>query len=147
LRGEVRDLEGQREKARGRLGRAAENLVHWSDQAEEIRAAVAQRSDPGDLLGPAKAALAGHQEYVAASRAAIAAAQAGTPRRAPRPFVSRGSVTRSESCQWCIDQNVSDEDSYLLHSDPELAVPVTSPEQAAAKAERRSRDDYGVAVR
>jgi hypothetical protein len=121
-----------------RLNRAAENLVHWSDAAEETRTAVARRSDTGDLLGPAKAA---HAEYVAASRAAIVAVTAGTP----RPFVSRGSVTRSECCQWCIDQNVSDEDSYLLHSDPELAVPVISPEQAA-KAERRNSDVYAGTV-
>jgi hypothetical protein len=38
-------------------------------------------------------------------------------------------IGRSEQCLWCIEQNVDDETSYLLHSDPELNVPVTPPGQ------------------
>ena len=125
------DLESQLEAARGRLNRAAENLVHWSDAAEEVRTAVARRSSvEGDLLAPAKQALA--EERVERMLAAAAARPAGRPKA--EVSRSRGAVAhRSEHCVWCTEQNVSDEDSYLLHSDPELAVPVTTPEQAAAE--------------
>jgi hypothetical protein len=119
LRGEVLDLETQLEAARGRLNRAAENLVHWSEQADEIRTAVAGRSDSveGDLLAPAKAVLAGHQQYVAASRAAIAAVQAGTPRQR-RPF--GGEVRRSEfTCAGCKAEGIDPDTSFLIHNGPD----------------------------
>ena len=38
-------------------------------------------------------------------------------------------------CVHCTDQGVDDETSYLLHSDPELNVPVTSSAAQAAQAE------------
>lgn len=47
------------------------------------------------------------------------------------PEVSRSRpfdvLTRAEDCRWCIEQDVSDEDSYLLHHDPEYNVPITPP--------------------
>jgi hypothetical protein len=48
---------------------------------------------------------------------------------------------RSHFCQNCIDNNVSDEESYLLHSDPEFAVPLAPPEQPRqeTEADRRAR--------
>jgi len=49
--------------------------------------------------------------------------------RARRPF-----AVRSEHCIHCINQGVSDEDSYLLHSDPELNVPVTTTREQAQQA-------------
>jgi hypothetical protein len=72
LRGEVLDLEGKLEAARAKLSRAEGNLIHWGEAADEVRTAVAQRSDTGDLLAPARRA---HQEFVTATRAAVAAMQ------------------------------------------------------------------------
>jgi len=142
----VAELEGQLETARGRLSRAGESLAHWSQTADEVHRASIQRSDPADLLAPAKQALA--EQRVERMLAEVQARPAGRPKEVSR---SRGGVaSRSESCQWCIDQNVSDEQSYLLHSDPELNVPVTTPEQAAqwqaTQAERRAYG-YREAVR
>jgi hypothetical protein len=131
-RDEVSDLEAQLEVARGRLHRAAESLVDWQDQADEILSVSAQRSRTPDMLAEAKQVAAGLRVD------AMLAARSQAPRRAPRPFAGRGSVTRSEYCGYCIADGVSDEDSYLLHSDPELNCPVTPPEQMA-KAERAHR--------
>jgi hypothetical protein len=129
---EIRDLSDQLERAQARRTRAHESITVLTAQMDSINRAVASRSASGmDLLAPAKQA---HLEYVQASRAAMAAAQAGV--RAPRPFVSRGGgAARSESCIHCVSQGVDDETSYLLHSDPELNVPVTSPATQAAQAE------------
>jgi len=139
----VRDLEARLTEAREVLSRAEGNMAVWGGQVDEVMTQVSPRSKAEvDILAPAKAA---HLEFVQATRAAWSAAQAGTPRRASRPKgeVSRsrgGEVHRSEHCVWCIEQNVSDEDSYLLHSDPDLAVPVTPPPRAGqpAQAERRT---------
>jgi hypothetical protein len=140
-RDRVTDLENQLEEARGRLSRAAESLAHWSGAAEEVHRASIQRSDPGDLLAPAKQALA--EERVERMLAAVRARPAGRPKG--EVSRSRGAVAaRSESCQWCIDQNVSDHDSCLLHSDPEYNVPVTTPEQAQQQAEHAERRGYRV---
>ena len=140
----VRDLEARLGEAREVLYRAEGNLAAWGGQVDEVMTQVARRSSaPHDLLAPAKAA---HMEFAAATRAAIAAVQAGTSRRASRPFVSRGSVTRSEYCVWCVEQGASDQEAYLLHSDPEYDCPVTPPEQVAT-AERRGRGSYAEAVR
>jgi hypothetical protein len=117
IRDRVQAMETELEKERGRLSRASETLAHWSEQADEVYRASVQRSAPDDLLGPAKAILAGHQEYVAASRAAIAAVQAGTPRQR-RPF--GGEVRRSEfTCAGCKAEGIDPDTSFLLHSDPD----------------------------
>jgi hypothetical protein len=91
-----------------------------------------------DLLAGAKRVLQGHREYISATRAKMAEAAAGTPRQR-RPFAG-GDAIRSEHCIHCIDNNVTDEESYLLHSDPEFAVPITPPQQPGqpAHAERRT---------
>jgi hypothetical protein len=140
-REQVQELEGQLEKARGRLSQASETLTHWSAQADEVYRASVQRSNTADLLAPAKQALAGHREYVAASRAAWSAVQAGTPRRESRPFASRGRVAvRSHlECIYCLRENVDAETSALLHHDPTWDVPITTAAQAeqAEHAERR----------
>ena len=122
-RDRVRALEDQLAEARQVLHRTAEEYVTWTEQAE-VATATASRSVPHDLLGEAKRVAA----EVKVERMLTAVGSRGP---GSRPFASRGSVTRSESCQWCIDQNVSDEQSYLLHSDPELNAPVTTPQQAA----------------
>lgn len=137
-RDRVRDLETQLASARETVRRADDNVTAWASDVDEVRASVAQRSSTEhDLLAPAKAA---HLEFAQATRAAFAAVQAGTPRQASRPFVSRGSVTRSElECWHCVNDNVSHEDSVLLHLDPRFDVPITTMEQALAaeQAERR----------
>ena len=130
MRDRVQAMETELEKERGRLSRASETLAHWSAQADEVYRASVQRSDTDDLLAGEKATLKEHQEYVAASRAAWSAAQTGTPRREPRPFVSRGSVTRSEQCHWCTVQGASDQEAFLIHNDPEHPLPVVPPGQA-----------------
>jgi hypothetical protein len=129
-RDRVADLENQLETARGRLGRVTDQLAHWSGAVDEVMATARRSSD--DPLEQAQRRA--HQAFAEHTRALVASRAAGAPReRSRRPFVA--AVSRSEHCIHCINQGVSDEDSYLLHSDPELAVPVTPPEQAA-KAER-----------
>lgn len=50
------------------------------------------------------------------------------PRRGGTRAITRsGTAVRSEDCVWCTQEGVSDEESYLLHSDPDLACPVTPP--------------------
>jgi hypothetical protein len=143
-RDRVNDLESQLETARGRLTRASESLAHWSGAADEVVATARRSAVTDDPMEQAQRRA--HQAFTEHTRELVASRAAGAPRqvRSRRPFV--GEVSRSESCQWCIDQNVSDEDSYLLHSDPELAVPVTTPEQAAA-AERRRHGSYAEVTR
>jgi hypothetical protein len=142
-RDRVMDLQAQLETAQGRLSRAAEQLAHWSGAADEVMATARRSAVSDDPLEQAQRRA--HAAFAEITRTKVAARAAGTPRRAPRPFASRGSVTRSESCQWCINQNVSDEESYLLHSDPELNVPVVSPEQAASA--ERSHSGHAVISR
>lgn len=128
----VAELEAEKEKVeRGDPGRVSqlerrvESLRRQCGEAQQmITPPQAQRSaDPvGGALERARDA---HQEFVEVTRAQLA----GQSRpRAWRPFAGRGSVVaRSECCVHCIDQGVDDETSYLLHSDPELNVPVTAP--------------------
>jgi hypothetical protein len=133
-RDEVADLEARLAVARERFRSAAESVVDFGSAADEVLNASARRSSTPDLLAPAKQALAEQRvERMLAERSNRATRQV----RSRRPFV--GGVSRSESCQWCIDQDVSDHDSYLLHSDPEFDVPVTTPEQAQQQAEHAER--------
>jgi hypothetical protein len=136
----VRDLEARLSEAREVLSRAEGNMAAWSGQVEELQANVARRSSAEiDVLAPAKAA---HMEFVSATRAAIAAMEAGKPRQVTRhPFVSRGNAVRSECCTWCTKFEVPDEHSFLLHSDPEKRVPVTPPGTVPqAEQERQVRE-------
>lgn len=73
-----------------------------------------------------------HDVFVEVTRQRMADAQARrqAPRQARPPFGSAsraGVAVRSEQCVYCTADGVSDEMSYLLHSDPELNVPVTPP--------------------
>ena len=155
-RDRVRDLEAQLESARGRLSRAAANLDHWSAEVDAIHTAVARRSSAeGDLLAGAKAA---HREFAAATRAAITAMEAGTPRQARRPF---GNAVRSDqpvTCRECIKVGASPAESFLLHRDPDAAIGedlidlgemtvAAWGRQDQADAERRTHGAYGMAVR
>jgi hypothetical protein len=134
----IERIERKREaRQRDQLARA-EHMTAVTDLAS--RSATTATGGP-DLLGPAKAA---HQEFLTVTRAKIRDAAAGAPRQ-PRPFAvtgrsSGGNAVRSEHCIYCTDSGVTDETSYLLHSDPELAVPVTPPPHAEqpVRAERRT---------
>lgn len=139
-RDRVRDLETQLETARGRLSRAAANLDHWAAEVDAVHAAVARRSDTGDLLAPAKAA---HQQFAAATRAAFEAVQAGTPRRAPRPFAGPGSATRSEhvECAGCRKVGFSAAESFLVHQDPDAPFEEELLDLSEAAAAAFGRDD------
>jgi hypothetical protein len=63
----------------------------------------------------------------------------------PRPFAARGYVSRSaavrsEDCLWCVEQGVSDEEAFLLHTDPQFAVPVTTVSDLLDQRERDQAD-------
>jgi hypothetical protein len=117
----VRDLEARLSEARETLSRAEGNMAAWGGQVDEVMTQVARRSEAEvDLLAPAKAA---HQEFAAATRAAIAAMEAGTPRRASRPFVSRGAGEPDPpvDCPECAEAGCTWEESVLIHHDSDLA--------------------------
>ena len=88
------------------------------------------------------------------TRARMTGAADGTPRRERRPFDGAGNdAVRSESCTWCTEFGVTDEQSFLVHSDPEHPLPVTAPgtvpraEQVrqvrAEQAAQAERHQYG----
>jgi hypothetical protein len=114
---------------------------------------LASRSAP-DLLAPAKAMLAGHREYVTASRSKMREAAAGTPRQ-PRPFAGPGNAARSEvTCEMCKKYGATAEQSFLIHSDPSPAPAPAVPSEdeqdwlsSRQGAERRQPGRYAEAVR
>jgi hypothetical protein len=117
----------------------AEQLERRADRLRQQLAAAQtmiapQREQPADPLEAATRTA--HDVFREVTRQRMAEAQAGTARREPRPFgyASRaGAAVRSEMCVHCTADGVSDELSYLLHSDPELNVPVTPPEMTDAE--------------
>lgn len=127
--------------------RRAQRQRDMADQAQRMAevTGLAARSATtvtggSDLLAEAKQL---HRAFVETTRAKMRDAAAGAPRQERHPFVSRsrgGVAVRSEHCQWCIDANATDEEAFLLHSDPQRPLPVTPPGQSeqAAKAERRT---------
>ena len=118
LRGEVMDLETQLEAARGRLNRAART---WCTGAIRRRRSVPPSRGAATRTTCWDRRRRSHAEYVAASRAAIAAMAAGTPRRARRPF--GGVVRRSEvTCHECQAAGANPEESWLIHHDPDAAI-------------------------
>jgi len=114
-----------------RLQRRADGLRRQLAEASEM-IAPPQARQPDEFASVNRSA---RELFAATTRERLAEAQAGIRRSEPRPFAGRGSVAaRSEYCVYCTEDGVSDHDSYLLHSDPEFNVPVTSPEQAALAA-------------
>lgn len=111
-------------------------------QAEQMEA-VSRSAVPADPLAAAQRRA--HEAFRATTRARMNEAVTGQPVSRPKDVVrSRGAAVRSESCVHCIDQGVSDETSYLLHSDPELNVPVTAPGQLpGAEPTHRSGTGHG----
>jgi hypothetical protein len=122
--------EGDQGKVERLERRAASLRLQLADAQAAI--ALRQRQEPADPLEAATRRA--HETFRQLTRSKMAAAQAGRPApRASRPKEgSRGAAAvRSEHCAFCSEDGVDDETSYLLHSDPELAVPVTPPQQAA----------------
>jgi hypothetical protein len=121
-----------------RLTRRRDSLQRQLAEAMQLMAPQRAPEDPLEA-----ASRRAHQVFREVTRQRMADAQAG--RAAPRerrPFASAsrgGLAVRSEHCVYCTEAGVDDQTSYLLHSDPEFAVPVTSPEQAA-QAERAEAD-------
>lgn len=100
-------------------------------QLAEAQAMVSPAQER-ELDPVAEAGRHAHQVFAEVTRAKMAAARDGRPE--PRPFgsASRGGVAvRSEQCVHCMDQGVDPETSFLLHSDPERNVPVTTTAQLA----------------
>ena len=101
---EVRDLAAQLEKATARRDRAQANTEYWAGRMQEVTGAVSRAVPQNDLLGPAKAALEGHREYLAASRTAWSAAQGSTPGRRPFAGVPAADAECSGAtcavCEW-----------------------------------------------
>jgi hypothetical protein len=135
-----------REHAAGRItafdimsmGDADEGDVQRAEQLERRADLLRQQmGDAAALVAPRQELAAdgvesasrhAHQLFREVTRSKMAAAEAGRP--APRPFGSAsrsGVAVRSEQCVHCTADGVSDETSFLLHSDPELNVPVTPP--------------------
>lgn len=155
-RGQVGGLEASRmldadlgdAQRAGQLERRAESLRRQIEAAAELVSPPQQRdADPFEA-----ASRRAHQAFIEATRARMAAAESGypAPRAGRRPFgyASRGDVARSESCVHCTEAGLSDEVSYLLHSDPELAVPVTTAADLAGAAEPTDADlaEFGRAL-
>jgi hypothetical protein len=112
-------------------------------EAEQL--AMASRAASSD--DPYEAATRrAHRAFAEHTRALVAEVAAGTPRREPRPKGRGGNVVRSElECWWCVSNNVSHEESTLLHLDPQSRVPITTIDQAIAeeRAEHVERRRYG----
>lgn len=109
-------------------------------QAEQLES-VSRSQDQADPLAAAQRRA--HEAFRTATRARMSEAVTGQPVSRPKDVVrSRGAAVRSESCVHCIDQGVSDEMSYLLHSDPDLNVPVTTPGQLPG-ADQSQRNGTG----
>jgi hypothetical protein len=87
---------------------------------ETAAAASAHASADEELLEAARAV----SPFMAGQIARFRQRQGREVSRSRRPFDVIG---RAEECRWCIEQNVSDEQSYLLHHDPEYNVPITPP--------------------
>ena len=131
---QVADLAEQLRKVQDKRDRVLGGIEFWTQKLAAVNDSVQRSATMGDdLLDPVKRQLAAaHREYVQASRARMA----GTPRQARRPFARRGDAARSEHCVHCVDQGVDDETSYLIHSDPDLRLPVTSTREQAAQADK-----------
>jgi hypothetical protein len=135
---EIAELQAKLEKAIRKRDSARQNAEFCATRmqaATDCATRSATVTGGPDLLAPAKQA---HREYVQASRAAWKQAQTGV---APRPFARRGVAARSEYCVHCAEQGVDDQTSYLLHSDPELNVPVTPPGMQAEADRRQAEAD------
>jgi hypothetical protein len=138
---ECRDLADRLAKATAKRDRLDECIRGLAGQVDEITALL-QRAEPlSGVEGAVSRAQEALREVQAERRVdAMLSRPVTRPKEVSR---SRGAeVARSEFCVYCTEAGVDDETSYLLHSDPELNCPVTSPEQAA-QAERRQYAGHG----
>jgi hypothetical protein len=122
----------------GRVARLERRADSLRRQIADMSAMIAPQQQRA--LDPLEAASRhGRQVLAEVTRELAAAAQPRRPER--RPFVSRGrDAVRSEHCVWCTQEGLDDETAFLLHSDPERPLPVTTPEQAAQEAAQEESD-------
>ena len=156
--GERVQARAAREHAAGRIGALSMSRMLDGDFGDEGRVRMLERraasirrqlGEAQDAITPPRtrdldpveqASRHAHDVFAETTRAMMAGERPVPSER--RPFVSRGdAAVRSESCIHCVDQGVDDETSYLLHSDPELNVPVTPP-GAQAQADRLEELGY-----
>jgi hypothetical protein len=126
----VRDLADQLEKATKKRDRLAEAIRGRTQQLDEITASLSRSAplnDPVTVAADvARTAFLEHAAYVARSRQAWQAAQAGT---GPRPFASRGGVAvRNEpvTCPECLKCGFTPEQSFEVHHSDVNGNPISA---------------------
>jgi hypothetical protein len=134
-----------------RMDAGEPDLAREQQLERRVRSLRKQVADASARISPPQQRLDGDGLEAAASRAHAAFAEVtrariaelGTTRLASRPAPrpkeasrSRGGVAvRSEHCVYCTQEGLDDSTSYLIHSDPDYNLPVTTPEQAALAAQ------------
>jgi hypothetical protein len=126
----IMDLETEiatRQAEIDKLTRRRERLVaEGQDQAEAVSRAATMVHGPVSASGVEGAVQRARQAL--AEEASWRKAERAVARRSvSRPKGPGGVAVRSEYCVHCTAEGVDDETSYLLHSDPDLNVPVTLP--------------------
>ena len=115
-----------------RLRRRADGLRRQLAEAQGMISPPQERA-PDQFASANRTA---RELFAATTRQRFADAQAGIRRSEPRPFAGRGSVAvRSENCYYCTQEGVDDDTAFMIHSDPERPLPVTTAEQAALAAQ------------
>ena len=98
-----------------RLERRCQSLQR---QIADATAIISPQRQP-DLDPVEAASRRAHETFRQVTRQRMAEAEAGRPYRARRPFGGRGLAVRSEvTCAECIQAGATDEESFLIHSDP-----------------------------
>lgn len=109
------------------LTRRRDSLRQQIAQAAELMAPPRERA----VDAVESASRHAHDEFVAVTRARMAAAASGAPQRERRPFAGRGGVAvRSDqpvTCPDCITIGATPEQSYLIHADPDAPAGVRMP--------------------
>lgn len=127
------------------LERRAEGLRRQIGEAAALISPEQRAPDPLEAVN--RTAKKFFREVTRQRMAELGTRQANRPAARPFGSISRGSVVvRSElECWHCVQNNVSHEESTLLHLDPAYAVPIVTQQQAeqadqaeqAAHAEQR----------
>jgi hypothetical protein len=132
---EVRDLAGRLERATKKRDRIGEAIRSRAQQLDEITASISRPAPVVDPANPFAIGLArAHHEFAEATRARWIEAEAARA-LAPRPKAGRGGVARAlgdgrfdvPDCPECVKAGATEDESFLLHSDPDKVVPVPVP--------------------
>jgi hypothetical protein len=115
----------------GRVAQLERRAASLRRQLADAAAVISPRERPADPIEAASRHA--HREFVAATRAKMAAAAAGRP--APRPFASAspaGFAVRSEAaaCEACTAIGATPEESFWIHHTDADGQPVASPGEA-----------------